>query len=173
MGKANRNYPILIEAFKNINSSLKILAGNISSSYNDVPRNVEFIDLSGKGLAGMCYLREYYYDCIAVLLPIKQINDVPNGATVLVEALAMGKPIIVTDLDTNYINVEKEKVGLSVKENTPEGWANAINYLLDNPLVVKQMGINAYNLAKSKYNLERFEHNISEYFDLLNKSLLS
>lgn len=173
MGRANRNYNILINTFKNINSSLKILAGNISSSYSDIPHNVEFIDLSEKGLAGMCYLREYYYDCIAVLLPIKQINDVPNGATVLIEALAMGKPIIVTDLDTNYINVEKEKVGLSVKENTPEGWANAINYLLDNPLVVKQMGINAYNLAKSKYNLERFEHNISEYFDLLNKSLLS
>ena len=75
----------------------------------------------------MCYLREYYYECIAVLLPIKQINDVPNGATVLIEALAMGKPIIVTDLDTNYINVEKEKVGLSVKENTPEGWTNDIN----------------------------------------------
>lgn len=169
MGKANRNYPILLEAFKDINSSLKILAGNISFPNYNIPNNIEFVNLSNKGLSGMSYLREYYYDCIAVLLPIKTINDVPNGATVLIEALAMGKPIIATDLPTNYIDIEKEDVGLLIKKDTPAEWINAINFLLNNPDIVQRMSTNAYNLAKNKYNLKSFEKNIAQYFNVYNK----
>ncbi|RHL40631.1 glycosyltransferase [Bacteroides xylanisolvens] len=93
-------------------------------------------------------------------MPIDHANDVPNGATVLVEALAMGKPIIITEADTNYIDVEKEGVGLTVKRHDVDGWINAINFLVDNPQKVKSMGENAYLLAKSKYNDQSFANNI-------------
>lgn len=165
-GGMNRDYLTLIEAFRHID--LKKPGVKIFSKYRDytkgqlLPPNISFENL----MDGCSYyeayvkLRYHYYNCIAVLLPIDYANDVPNGATVLVEALAMGKPIIITEADTNYIDVEKEGVGLMVKRHDVDGWINAINFLVDNPQKVKSMGENAYLLAKSKYNDKSFANNI-------------
>lgn len=162
----NRDYLTLIEAFRHID--LKKPGVKIFSKYRDytkgqlLPPNISFENL----MDGCSYyeayvkLRYHYYNCIAVLLPIDYANDVPNGATVLVEALAMGKPIIITEADTNYIDVKKEGVGLTVKRHDVDGWINAINFLVDNPQKVKSMGENAYLLAKSKYNDQSFANNI-------------
>lgn len=112
-GGMNRDYSTLIEAFRYID--LKKPGVKIFSKYRDytkgqlLPPNISFENL----MDGCSYyeayvkLRYHYYNSIAILLPIDHANDVPNGATVLVEALAMGKPIVITEADTNYIDVEK------------------------------------------------------------------
>ena len=165
-GGMNRDYSTLIEAFRYID--LKKPGVKIFSKYRDytkgqlLPPNISFENL----MDGCSYyeayvkLRYHYYNSIAILLPIDHANDVPNGATVLVEALAMGKPIVITEADTNYIDVEKEGVGLTVKRHDVDGWINAIDFLVDNPQKVKSMGDNAYLLAKSKYNDQSFANNI-------------
>lgn len=127
-----------------------------------MPENVYFGNLFAGRSFSDAYktLREEYYNAIAVLLPIDYINDVPNGATVLVEALAMGKPIVITEADTNYIDVEKEGCGLTVKRHDVDGWVEAIRFLIENPIKAKEMGEKAYQLAKTKYNDELFVDNI-------------
>ena len=165
MGWANRDYMTLCKAFDGTTLSLKILAGK--RSIPNKPNNVDFVDLSKYGIEGMARLREYYFDAIAICLPITTSNDVPNGATVLIEALAMGKPLIVTDSETNYIDVEKEKVGLKVKRSDVDGWRKALYYLVEHPEIRMQMGINARKLAESRLNLHMFTDNVYNELKIL------
>lgn len=161
-GGMNRDYRTLVESFrKTPKASLKIFA-KYKDYTHDIPQNVTFENLMRNCSYNDAYimLRYHYYNSIAILLPIDYINDVPNGATVLVEALAMGKPIVITEAETNYIDVEKEECGLTVKRHDVEGWMNAINYLLQHPEERKRMGERSFQLAKEKYNDELFSHNI-------------
>lgn len=165
-GGMNRDYSTLIEAFgKCPKAKLRVYAKYRDyTKGKELPKNVYFGNLFNGRSYSDAYkaLREEYYNAIAVLLPIDYINDVPNGATVLVEALAMGKPIVITEADTNYIDVEKEECGLTVKRHDVTGWMCAINFLMENPEKAKEMGEKAYQLAKGKYNDELFVSNLLE-----------
>ena len=161
-GGMNRDYRTLVESFRSIpKASLKVFA-KYRDYTHDIPHNVIFENLMRNSSYNEAYakLRYHYYNSIAILLPIDYINDVPNGATVLVEALAMGKPIVITETETNYINVEKEGCGLVVKRHDVDGWVNAINFLLQHPEERKRMGERSFRLAIEEYNDEQFSHNI-------------
>ena len=160
-GNANRDYNKLIEAFNGLNKELKIFSNKTEKDFEtSIPNNVKFYNLFKYGLSGMSYLKDYYNGCIAILLPIMRSNDVPNGSTVLIEALAVGKPLIVSDFETNYIDVEKEGVGIKIKNNSIDEWKKAILFLIKNPDVVKEMGENAKKLAIEKYNYINFTNNV-------------
>lgn len=155
-GGMNRDYETLIKAFQVFQeANLKVYA-----KYRDytegqkVPANVEFKNLMDGNdyVSAHKLLRDAYYNCIAVLLPIDYINDVPNGATVLVEALAMGKPIIITEAETNYIDVEKEGCGLTVKAHDVQDWVRVLTFIFTHIDERKKMGERSYLLAKEKYN---------------------
>lgn len=166
-GGMNRDYRTLVESFrKNPETNLKVFA-KYRDYVHDIPQNVSFENLTQDCSYNEAYekLRYHYYHSIAILLPIDYINDVPNGATVLVEALTMGKAIIITDAETNYIDVEKEGCGLVVKRHDVDGWVNAINYLLQHPEERKRMGERSFQLAKEKYNDELFSYNIQKQME--------
>lgn len=159
-GGMNRDYATLVQAFEKCPElNLKVFAVYKDYTKNiDIPDNVQFINLMEGNNLNKAYklLRNYYYNCIAILLPIDYINDVPNGATVLVEALAMGKPIVITDAETNYIDVEKGECGIVVNSHDVNGWINAIRYLKSHPHEANEMGQKSYRLAIEKYNDTNF-----------------
>lgn len=164
-GTANRDYKTLISAFYKLPSyNLKIFGrlGEKLEIDDGKDHNIKFYDLRSYGTESMKVLAQYYLQSTAILIPILQENDVPNGATVLVEALAVGKPIIITDFDTNYIDVEKEGVGLKVKQGDIDGWTSAIKYLSSNPQLVQEMGIKARLLAENKFNYTLFSNRLIE-----------
>lgn len=158
IGSTNRDYTTLIRAFKQVDFPLEIIGRKDESLYLncDVPSNVKFNNSIKPGLSSVAQLRYYYYNSIAVLIPILEDNDVSNGASVFIEALAMGKPIIISDLRTNYIDVEKENIGIKVKRGDIKGWEDAINWVLTHPNEIKTMGENSKRLAREKYNYNIF-----------------
>ena len=159
-GGMNRDYATLIEAFARVpEASVRIYAKYKDyTKGNPLPPNVTFGNLMKDKSYHEAFeaLRSEYYHAIAILLPIDYINDVPNGATVLVEALAMGKPIIITAAETNLIDVEDEDVGMTVASHDVEGWVKTIRFLLEHPERVREMGENSYRLAMTRYNDEKF-----------------
>lgn len=164
-GGMNRDYGTLIKAFKVLQEAkLQVFAKYRDyTKGQEIPDNVEFKNLMDGNdyVTAHKLLRDSYYNCIAVLLPIDYINDVPNGATVLVEALAMGKPIIITEADTNYIDVEKEGCGLTVKSHDVQDWVRVLSFILTHPTERRQMGERSYMLAKKKYNDDNFVKTIT------------
>lgn len=172
-GNANRDYNTLIKAFDNIDCDLKLFTSKTKNEFNCMYMSdrIEFINLFKFGISGIVHLREYYQNSIAILIPILESNDVPNGSTVLIEALAVGKPIIITDFETNYIDVEKERIGFKIKRGDSIGWSNSVKYLLANPKEAKEMGQRAKDLSFNKFNYKAFADNVLEGLENLCQSV--
>ena len=160
-GGANRDYHTLIEAFRKLPYKLVLSCPrSVIEEESPLPDNIIHFDYCGYGFERYDMLRSYFHDCRAVLIPVKYRNHVANGASVFVEALACGKPIIVTDLKSNFLDVEKENIGLKVKINSAEDWCDKINYIENNLEILEAMGKNSYEIAKNRYNYELFTDNV-------------
>lgn len=171
VGTANRDYNTLISSFiKNQNLHLKVF-GRLGERSTTESTNIDFYNLNQYGDLSMRILAQYYIHSTAILIPIQQENDVPNGATVLIEAMAAGKPIVITDFDTNYIDVEKEGVGLKVKAKDVNGWLDAVTFLINNPDIVNKMSTKAKQLAIKKFNYTKFSDNLINEIDLFTRTL--
>ena len=84
------------------------------------------------------------------------------GLTTLVEALALGMPIICSRNPNFEIDIDKEKIGITVEYGDIQGWEKAIRYIAEHPEEAKQMGERARKLAENHFNLNIFAHEIAE-----------
>jgi glycosyltransferase involved in cell wall biosynthesis len=95
----------------------------------------------------------------------------PQGeglSNVIIEYMALAKPVVATDLGGNSELVEDGKTGYLIRPNAPEIIAEHIMKLLRNPARAKQMGILGQNKIFSQFGLERM---IDEYEGLYHKLL--
>ena len=83
------------------------------------------------------------------------------GLTTLVEAFALGLPVVCTRNPKFEMDIEKEGVGIYVDYNDVEGWKQAITYLYTHPEEARQMGHNGRNLAEREFNLEHYTYELS------------
>ena len=83
------------------------------------------------------------------------------GLTTLVEAFALGLPVVCTRNPKFEMDIEKEGVGIYVDYNDVEGWKQAIAYLYTHPEEARQMGRNGRNLAEREFNLEHYTYELS------------
>ena len=170
-GGANRDYHTIIEAFKKLSYTLILSCPkSVIDEEGPLPPNIIHFDYAKYGIAASERLREYYHDAKAVLIPVMYRNHVANGASVLVEALACGKPILVSDLKTNFLDVEKEKIGYKIKLHDTQGWIDTIQKfekLSEGEL--DSMGNRAKVIAETKYNYRLFTERVVKYIEQLVK----
>ena len=84
------------------------------------------------------------------------------GLTTLVEAFALGIPVICSRNPNFEIDIDKEGIGITVEYNDVQGWIDAIRYIADHPEEARRMGENARKLAEERFNLEIFSREIAE-----------
>ncbi len=153
-GGANRDNDLMVEVFRDI-PELELVICNIAYQQPaDTPQNVlldRTIDRSNVGK-----LRPYYYHSLAVGIPLKEDISWCNGSTVLFEAMSMSKPVIMTATKANLIDIEKEKIGITVGFGDKKGWIDAIRYLENHPEEAREMGERGYALVQKKYNYNLF-----------------
>jgi acetyltransferase-like isoleucine patch superfamily enzyme/glycosyltransferase involved in cell wall biosynthesis len=163
-GKSNRDFDVLVKAFQSIPFDLRIATQlNVGISPNVKLTSNIFINTSiPLDLKLFIQFLPEYYQALAVAIPLKkEIDYFPAGITVLLEALAMGKPIITTQNKAYPFDVEKEKVGLNVGYGDVEGWKRATNYFINHPEETKKMGERGIQLCKTKYNYLKFSDEIA------------
>ena len=80
----------------------------------------------------------------------------------MVEALALGLPVICTRNEQMPMDLESEGCGIWVDEGDVEGWEKAIRYIADNPAEAREMGRKGRLLAERLYNIERCTADIAE-----------
>ena len=170
-GGANRDYHTIIEAFRKLPYTLVLSCPQeVIEQERPLPNNIFHFNYAKYGIGASEKLREYYHDAKAVLIPVMYRNHVANGASVLVEALACGKPILVSDLKTNFIDVEQEKIGYKVPMHNVDEWRSAVErleHLEDNQLL--EMQNNSKKIAEDRYNYRHFTEVVVSYIRKLKK----
>lgn len=83
------------------------------------------------------------------------------GLTTLVEAFALGLPVICSRNPKFGMDIEKEGAGIYVDYNDTEGWKQAISYLSTHPAEARQMGANGRKLAEREFNLEQYSRELA------------
>ncbi|MEO5979825.1 MAG: glycosyltransferase [Chryseolinea sp.] len=157
-GNTGRDFDVIVEAARSVNFKFKIYCKPESyPSIRDIPSNVEI--LSGDfPFEQIC--RDYSAARI-VLIPCKPGFEGPVGLTSLLEAMALGKPVIMTKNEYIDIDFEKEGIGRDVPISDADAWVNTINSILKDYTLLAQMGRNILSLAHKKFASGSFAGELS------------
>lgn len=82
----------------------------------------------------------------------------------LFEYMMAGLPVICTDFILWKEVVERNNCGICVNPNNINEISDAINYLINNPNIAKQMGENGRRIVQEKYNWEYEEKKLLEIY---------
>jgi glycosyltransferase involved in cell wall biosynthesis len=146
---------VLLQAMENINAKLLIVGADhnleniINQSQTRLQGKVELLgEISDESLS------DYFHSCDVFVLPSVQRSEA--FGIVQLEAMACGKPVVCTELGTgtSYVN-EHEKTGLVVPPNDPNALSEAVNHLLNNPLIREQYGVGGMSRVKQFFSLEK------------------
>jgi glycosyltransferase involved in cell wall biosynthesis len=161
-GRENRDFITLIKAF---NATSELCDFYMPLSYQSllVQENIKINANIRISFVDMGYLdiAKVANNAFAIVISCLGITSYTLGLTSLVEAMALGLPVITTDNPAYPIDVEKENIGMKVPYEDVNAWIKAIQYLSANPDKAKEMGKNARLLAEKKYNLELFSKKIA------------
>jgi glycosyltransferase involved in cell wall biosynthesis len=158
-GNTGRDFDILVKVATRINFPIKIYCKPESFPKSTIiPGNVEI--LSGEfPFEQIC---KDMANARIVLIPLAPSPQATIGLVSLLEAFALGKPVIMTKNKYIDIDLEKENIGVSVDENDVDGWVQAIMSLLENYPRLKEMGENSLRLAKEKFNINIFANDLAK-----------
>lgn len=166
-GRENRDFITLIKAFSQLTERCDIyttrFGGRVSDyeqlvqqEIGDLKDNIHFHIVDSTHLE----MAKKTNNAFAVLICCLNF-PYTVGLTSLVEALALGLPVVSTDNPTFPIDIEQERVGLKVAYGDVEGWIKSVRYLTEHPELMKVFGENSRNLAEQKYNLEICSREVS------------
>ena len=122
VGRSNRDYEFLIKAIGNTSYELYIICDNIK----ECPKQNNIHVLKN------CYGDEminFMAQAFCVVVPLKDAN-ISAGQLVILQALSLGKPIVVTSSKGIDDYIENGKNGLII-EKTPQNLYDSLNQLKD------------------------------------------
>ena len=165
-GKENRDVDTMLQAFCATDQQLDLYIAPTNGSVN-YQQIIESFCLPDS-------VRVHYTDGVIPYLLAQKVArkscvviccmDFPYtvGLTTLVEAFALGIPVICSRNPNFEMDIDKEEIGITVAYDDVEGWINAIHRIADHPEEAQKMGANARKLAEKRFNLEIFSHEIAE-----------
>ncbi|MCP2728624.1 glycosyltransferase family 4 protein [Limnofasciculus baicalensis] len=167
-GKSDRDYNTLVKAFSSINHSLKIYcSGNSAPTISDFPSNIKIKSEHPKAANVLSFseMEAEYNKAYAVAIPLKITPKTlrnPIGLTSLLNAMVLGKAVVITRHRQIDIDIEKEGIGIWVEPGDVKGWQEAISYLFEHPSETKEMGKRGRLLCETKYNIEKFSEGLAK-----------
>jgi glycosyltransferase involved in cell wall biosynthesis len=108
-----------------------------------------------KGRMPLTELRDLYARSKFVVVPLLP-SDTDNGVTVILEAMAMGKPVICSRTRGQVDVIQEGVTGLYVPIGDAAALRAAILSLWNDPQRIEQMGRNARALVEKHHTLEKF-----------------
>jgi glycosyltransferase involved in cell wall biosynthesis len=160
---------VLIEAMKRVEGRLLLIGSgplerDLRTQVTEAGLNRKIFFL-GELLDGD--LVHYFQACEVFVLPAVLRSEA--FGTVLLEAMACGKPVVSTELGTgtSFVNQHRE-TGLVVQASDPQALAEALTYLLDHPEVGRRYGSAGRERVEEYFSGENMIDRIVEtYQDLI------
>jgi glycosyltransferase involved in cell wall biosynthesis len=154
-GAVNRDYKTLIDAVSPLGIPLKI-AADTAWRYSTGEQKSEpvpdFVEMRSWG--SYMNLRRLYAESRIVVVPLEK--PILSGVTVALEAMAMGKPVILTH--NGYVEdfmVDGES-GLFVPSGDGRALEKKIRHLLDHPSEAERMGARAREWVLDRFTVDKY-----------------
>ena len=166
VGKTRRDYPTLLKACAKVDIQFRIIAPKESAQGTPIPANVQFIETSQDPPdAAISYpeLHDWYAGAHAVLIPLMGDPSDTSGYTTLLEAMAMGKPILMTQSGCLDIDIEELGIGYTVPPGDDDAWIKAIQSLEQDAKRVKTMGHRSRQVAQTQFSPTSFRDNLNRF----------
>jgi glycosyltransferase involved in cell wall biosynthesis len=156
VGLEYRDYPTLLEAVRGLEGLRVVIAAGSpwskradSTAGEQIPANVtvrRFTQLE---------LRDLYARCRFVVVPLCDVAF-QAGVTTILEAMAMGKAVIVSRSRGQTDVVVEGETGRYVPAGDPQALRQAIQGLLDDPDEAERLGRNGRRLLEDRMSLDRY-----------------
>ena len=146
-----RAMPALLEQVSN---AALVIAGHDPWSYGQTLQAL----IARLGLNGHVHLVGFQADVASFLaaLDVFAFASRSEGfGQVLIEAMAAGKPVVVSKIPPLTEIVADGETGLLVEPNRPEAFARTITWLLSHPEKAKQMARQGRERVRTYYSIER------------------
>lgn len=168
-GKENRDMDTLLHAFTETGRDIDIFITKrfqtldyerIIRRHTDLPPQTR-IHFTGGILPYELALKVAQKSCVVICS-----LDFPYtvGLTTLVEAMALGMPVICSRNPNFEFDIDREGIGLTVAYGDTKGWAEAVEYIATHPDEARLMGQRGRKLAEERFNLELSTKEIVENF---------
>jgi glycosyltransferase involved in cell wall biosynthesis len=168
-GKTYRDYKTLVDGASKVDAELRIIGPN-QQKPNPLPPNVKWIDTSSDPpdqAIDYPTLREWYAQCIAVCIPLSGDADDTCGYTNMLEAMAMRKPVLMTQSGCLHINPEADGFGIQIKPRDAQGWAHSMNHLLQNHEKALEMGNRGRAIVERDFTIDRFNKDVLRFIQTI------
>lgn len=165
-GRENRDLPVVFNALVNTNIEIDFYTSD--TSLPDFYHNTKGDFKINKGFWPYKTLLEKVSVARAMIIPLRE--DKINycvGLSSLVEAIALGRPVITTYNPYWYVDIEAEKIGIVIRQNTEENWAQALDRLANNDELVREMSANAVRVFNEKCDFAFTEKKLAEHINTL------
>jgi glycosyltransferase involved in cell wall biosynthesis len=148
---ASRDYKTLFEAVAPLATPVKIRTSPSIVAHLEQPNNVEII---GKAVS-FPDLRTLYAKAKLVVIPLVETLNA-GGISAVLEAAAMGKPLIVTHTAVLEDILKPGETCLTVPPGDPQALRHAIETLLANPDLSRRLGNAARDFAEQTQSQPAF-----------------
>jgi glycosyltransferase involved in cell wall biosynthesis len=144
-GRSLRDYPLLIEAAKQIDVPITIIGGSDDLQNARLPENVTLL----REVSREEYL-DYVRRCQIMVLPLQQTTR-PTGQVVMLEAMAFGKPVIATEQVGTVDYIHHGKTGFLVPPGNGAVLAETANRLIADRNAMTKIGMAALQTIRNEH----------------------
>lgn len=156
-GRTFRDYHTLVAAFKNTTLRLLIVASPSNIKRADVPQNVTV-----RYDVPINELTELMSRSMAVVLAMEN-RQISVGQSVLLQAMALGKAVIVTNVKGTEDYVEHMKTGLLVPPNDSDSILKAVNLIVSDKDLRTRLGRAAKERVKDMYLPRHYAEGVARH----------
>jgi glycosyltransferase involved in cell wall biosynthesis len=159
-GKTKRDFQLLAEALGGSGHPVHIYcsaesAPRLDPSWSNIEVRFDQERPDQSEALPMSALLEEYRRSLAVAIPLQATETRgTTGLTSLLEALAMGRPVVMTQ--NSFMDIEGAGVGMSVAPGDANGWRDAIERLYAHPEDAEAMGRRARAVAEERFGLAQY-----------------
>jgi len=104
-------------------------------------------------------LKKLYEQATFLVIPLHE-SKVSSGQTVLLENMALGKTVVVSDVSSIRDYVENHVSAVTVPAGNVAALSETIHDLWENPARSQEIGVGASNTVHQKFRSEIFAHNL-------------
>jgi glycosyltransferase involved in cell wall biosynthesis len=161
-GREHRDYVTLAAACDGLDARVFVAAGSVHSpaatSHDPLrwPGNFE------RGFADYRRLRDLYASASVVVVPLMD-TDFQAGVTTVIEAMAMGKAVVVTSTKGESRVVQDGVTGICVPPGDVGEMRDAVSYLLENPVERRRIGWAAREAVVTGYSVEAYAQRLADH----------